>query len=65
MAGDTSVRYAKGFSYSHHGIMLEAPPELIPLGWDDTTAYTFRNALDDNWDSLDHWLAMGMANNRN
>lgn len=63
VGGDTPVAYAKDFYYSHHGLMLEAPPELVPLGWDDTNAFTLRNAIDENWDSLDHWLAMGMANN--
>lgn len=60
--GETT-EFFKDYYYAHHGLIIEAQPELAPLGWDDENAYALRDAVAGNRDSLDHWLSIGLASN--
>ncbi len=59
-----SVFLAKDFYYSHHGLMIETPGNVSGLlKWTDDEAYTLRDAVVENVDLIDQWLAMNMARN--
>ena len=62
-AGNRSVVLAKDYYYSHHGLMIETPPELATFNWSENAAYTLKDAAEFNVDLLDHWLAMNLAKN--
>lgn len=62
-AGDASIILSKDFYYSHHGLMIETPPELNFMSWTSTNAYTLADSAAENTDLVDHWLAINMAKN--
>jgi acyl-homoserine-lactone acylase len=57
------VSMSKDYYYSHHGLMVEMPAESMVLGWDDSQAFTLRDATAESWDSIDHWLQINLAGN--
>ncbi len=62
-AGSRSVVLSKDFYYSHHGLMIETPPSFNFMSWSDSSAFTLRDAAEENVDLVDHWLAINMAKN--
>ncbi|WDE03767.1 penicillin acylase family protein [Thalassomonas viridans] len=62
-AGDSTITLAKDYYYSHHGLMVETPPEMNLLTWSETGAFTLRDAAEENTDLIDHWLAINLAGN--
>ncbi len=60
---NSSVLLSKDYYYSHHGLVIETPPNLNFMTWTDTTAFTLRDAAENNTDLVDHWLAINMAKN--
>ncbi|WDE14466.1 penicillin acylase family protein [Thalassomonas haliotis] len=62
-AGDNTITLAKDYYYSHHGLMIETPPEMNLLPWSESNAFTLRDAAEENTDLIDHWLAINLAGN--
>jgi len=62
-AGNSSIILSKDFYYSHHGLMIETPPELNFMTWTNTSAFTLADSAAENTDLVDHWLAINMAKN--
>lgn len=62
-AGNSSIILSKDFYYSHHGLMIETPPELNLMSWTNTSAFTLADSAAENTDLVDHWLAINMAKN--
>ena len=60
--GGQSVILSKDYFYSHHGLMIETPPNS-GMAWSSTTAFTLRDSAERNVDMIDHWLAMNLATN--
>ncbi len=62
-AGNTSVVMSKDYFYSHQGLMVETPPNVMGglMGWSDSNAFTMKDAAEQNVDLIDHWLAMNLA----
>lgn len=58
-----TVNMSKDYYYSAHGLMLEFPGSLDLFAWNDTTAFSYKDANADNLSLVDHWLAMNMADN--
>lgn len=63
VAPGKTVSMSKDFYYSHHGLMVETPPNKPLMPWNDKVAHTLRVAKDFNLDMLDHWLALNLAKN--
>ena len=61
--GESTITLAKDYYYSHHGLMVETPPEMNLLPWSGSAAFTLKDAAEENTDLLDHWLAINLAGN--
>ncbi|WP_281556763.1 penicillin acylase family protein [Thalassomonas sp. RHCl1] len=62
-SGEETITLAKDYYYSHHGLMVETPPEMNLLPWSESSAFTLRDAAEENTDLIDHWLAINLAGN--
>ncbi|WDE01817.1 penicillin acylase family protein [Thalassomonas actiniarum] len=62
-SGEESITLAKDYYYSHHGLMVETPPQMNLLPWSESSAFTLRDAAEENTDLIDHWLAINLAGN--
>ncbi|QYJ74544.1 acylase [Shewanella sp. FJAT-52076] len=64
-AGPAGILVAeKEVYYTDDAVMIEAPANLAPFGWDDGQAFMLKDANMANMDPLDHWLAMNLATNK-
>lgn len=63
MGNGKITRFTKDYYYSHHGLMIEAPPASNFPVWNDNTAYSLRDAIANSWGSIDHWLGINLADN--
>ncbi|XOV78956.1 MAG: penicillin acylase family protein [Aestuariibacter sp.] len=61
--GTAVVPFEKDMYVTAKGPMIEAPPTLAPLGWDDTQAFYVQDANNFNNDVIEHWVAMNLAKN--
>lgn len=55
-----SVTLEKEFYYSHHGLMIETPA-AAGLGWNDSQAFTIKDANEYNMDVVAQWSAINQA----
>jgi len=60
--GGQSVFLSKDYYYSHHGLIIETPPEN-GMPWSDANTFSLRDSAEQNTDMVDHWLAMNLATN--
>jgi len=60
--GGNSVLLSKDYYYSHHGLIIETPPQN-GMGWSTSNAFSLRDSAEKNADMIDHWLAMNLASN--
>ncbi|WP_338589781.1 acylase [Shewanella khirikhana] len=64
-AGPAGILVAEKDVYStDKGVMIEAPANLAPFGWDDGGAFMLQDANMANMDPIDHWLSMNLAKNK-
>ncbi len=57
---NTTIELQKPFYYSHHGLMLETPA-ANGLGWNDSQAFTIKDANEFNMDVVAQWSALNQA----
>ncbi|WP_404342867.1 penicillin acylase family protein [Pseudoalteromonas mariniglutinosa] len=60
IAPGTVIQLEKQFYYSHHGLMIETPA-ANGLGWNDTQAFTIKDANEFNMDVVAQWSALNQA----
>lgn len=61
--GTAVLPFEKDMYVTAKGPMIEAPPTLAPLGWDDAQAFFIQDANAFNNDVIEHWVAMNLAKN--
>lgn len=61
--GTAVLPFEKDMYVTAKGPMIEAPPALAPLGWDDSQAFFVQDANAFNSDVIEHWVAMNLAKN--
>ncbi|WP_298443562.1 acylase [uncultured Ferrimonas sp.] len=61
VGGGVTIPLQKTIYRTGKGVMVEAPPQLAPFGWDDNQAFYVQDANEENVDVLEHWLAMNLA----
>ncbi|MDN3394198.1 MULTISPECIES: penicillin acylase family protein [unclassified Pseudoalteromonas] len=60
VAPGTTITLSKPFYYSHHGLMIETPA-ANGLGWNDSQAFTIKDANEFNMDVVAQWSAINQA----
>ncbi|WP_028117199.1 acylase [Ferrimonas senticii] len=57
------IPFQKTIYRTAKGVMVEAPPEAAPFGWDDNQAFMIQDVNSENVDILEQWSAMNLASN--